>query len=267
MRWIDKYDIEAALTEDWRLKAEEALEKLKQASTSEERKQIISKHASLWGKDEYRNLVPQHLLAKCWYCEIKIERADIHTDHFRPKNKVIECPKHEGYWWLAFDWENYRCICTFCNGKRNLLESEGGKGCHFPLMNEQKRAKTTLDSIHNETPILLDPFSPDDWKLLWFDPDGKPIAKPNIQKRPKKRVENTIGIYHLHDKALNRKRNDIRLKVEENIRKLNSGTCVEEAKQNLMRMISAKAELSKAAIVYLSNYRSLAAVKEIMNLD
>lgn len=267
MRWIDKGCIEKAITADWREKIKAVVEALRQATTPEDRKKIIGENSLLWGKEGYRRFVPKNLLEKCWYCEIKIERADVHTDHFRPKNAVIECPDHEGYWWLAFNWENYRCICGFCNTRRILLESEGGKGCHFPLINEEKRVRNELGNIDDEEPILLDPFHSSDWKLLWFDQDGQPIAKPDIEEASVNRVNNTIDIYHLHDRTLNRKRNDIRLKVEENIRKLKSGTDVEEVKQNLMRMVSDQAELSKAAIVYLRNHRSLEAVKDIINLD
>src|SRR5207249_9483579 len=57
---------------------------------------------------------------KCWYCESREVRSDKHVDHFRPKNRVNEvgCEKHPGYWWLAFEWKNFRYSCTFCNSRR-----------------------------------------------------------------------------------------------------------------------------------------------------
>src|SRR5687768_17617826 len=45
---------------------------------------------------------------KCWYSESKNPMSDKNVDHFRPKNSVVEDAAHEGYWWLAFDWKNYR---------------------------------------------------------------------------------------------------------------------------------------------------------------
>ncbi len=34
------------------------------------------------------------------------------------RGSVLENSENEGYWWLAFDWKNYRYFCTWCNQRR-----------------------------------------------------------------------------------------------------------------------------------------------------
>jgi len=271
MRWICKDYIEECLTEQWRKSAQTAIEKVNAAKNDEERKKILNKQSQVWR--DYFNLLPGHLKKKCWYCEAEEIRSDMPVDHFRPKNKVEGEKEHLGYWWLAFDWKNYRCACTYCNSRRNFDETEGGKACCFPLVDPAKRAFLPEDDIKQERPDLLDTFDPDDERLLWFDSDGKPEPAPKIDIEKQRKVNNSIRVFHLNETKIVRLRNCIRIKVENEVKKLTKAEAVDddetllEAKSTLKKMVRDTEMHSRAAIVYLRAHRHLPAVKEILQLD
>lgn len=269
MRWICKEEIEECLTQAWRDTANQAKAELMAAPDEAARKVILKRVAtsSVWR--EFYNLLPENLKRKCWYCEAEEIRSDMPIDHFRPKNKVEDDKQHGGYWWLAFDWENYRCACTYCNSRRVFDETEGGKACRFPLENPEERAFTPAEqaNLRNERPYFLDPFNPDDEKLLWFDNDGLPEAKPAATAEQKLKVENSIEIFHLHEARIARARNKIRLEVERQIKKIKDNDDVPAAKAKLRRMVRDTEMLSRAAVIYLRAHRELPEVKDILNLE
>ncbi|SHN66448.1 hypothetical protein [Desulfovibrio litoralis] len=269
MRWICKADIEECLTQDWRDKAEQAKAELLATPDKEERKKILKSPTSsdIWR--EFYKLVPATLKNKCWYCEAEEIRSDMPVDHFRPKNKVEGENQHEGYWWLAFEWENYRCACTFCNSRRNFDETQGGKGCLFPLENPEQRAFTPTDQakLNIERPSFLDPFNPYDEKLLWFDNDGFPVSKPEANEEQKTKVNNSIDIFHLHEARIVRARNIIRLEVDKQVRRIKNKDGITEATMQLKRMVRDTEMLSRAAVVYLRAHRDLQEVRDILELD
>jgi uncharacterized protein (TIGR02646 family) len=269
MRWICKDDIEECLTQAWRGMADQAKEELIAAPDEEARKKILKKVSSSNVWRDFYNLLPASLKRKCWYCETEEIRSDIPVDHFRPKNKVEDEKQHDGYWWLAFDWQNYRCACTFCNSRRVFDETEGGKACRFPLQNPDERAYTPADQdkLRNERPNFLDPFNPDDEKLLWFDNDGLPMVKPAATQEQQTKVENSIEIFHLHESRIAKARNKVRIEVERQVRKIKDNDDALAAKAELKRMVRDTEKLSRAAVVYLRAHRELPEVKDILNLD
>lgn len=269
MRWICKDDIEECLTEEWRNRSEAALADINSAASQGERKDILKKATSIAIWRDFYNLLPDGLKKKCWYCEAEEIRSDMPVDHFRPKGKVENDIKHNGYWWLAFDWRNYRCACTFCNSRRIFEETEGGKACKFPLVDPGTRAYSPRDNVNAEVPNFLDPFDPDDFKLLWFDGDGLPEPKSSCTEEQKRKVANSVGIFHLNEQRISRKRNQIRLDIKRTIEKLESDNAedVREAKSYLRRITRDTEMLSRAACVYLSPYRYIPAVKEVLNTD
>lgn len=269
MRWICKDDIEECLTQAWRDMADQANTRLLAAKNQKERKAILNKVASSKVWRDFYKLLPERYKSKCWYCEADEIRSDMPVDHFRPKNKVEDEQQHEGYWWLAFDWKNYRCACTFCNSRRVFEETEGGKACRFPLENSDERAFAPADHVklRNERPYFLDPFNLDDEKLLWFDNDGLPIAKPDATAQQKKKVANSIEIFHLHETRIARARNKVRVEVEQQIRKIKDNDNAPEAKAKLRRMVRDTEKLSRAAVVYLRAHRELPEVQDILELD
>ena len=123
MKYIDSTEIQEKLPDGWEEKAKEAYETVL-ALSPEERSGAINRFSHLW--TQLKDVLQSHFHGKCWYCEAIQERSDNAVDHFRPKNKVFECPKHGGYWWLAFKWLNYRYSCTFCNSRR--INKDGVSG-------------------------------------------------------------------------------------------------------------------------------------------
>jgi uncharacterized protein (TIGR02646 family) len=198
MRWVDIDQLE--LPNGWQQRSDDALNNLREAINKAElnaqnvgadiktaRKKAISdglKSNKIW-----RELaIPLASLqnGKCWYSESKNSGSDKDIDHFRPKNRVDEDPDHEGYWWLAFDWRNYRYSCQWCNQRRNdaANKTDGGKLDHFPINSQSFRAQKEGDTLALEDVDLLDPIDPEDWKLLTFLPNGQPTPAKDPGNRP-----------------------------------------------------------------------------------
>ena len=102
---------------------------------------------------------------KCAYCEMQQQSTALPTEHFRPKAGVTRDPEHptssQGYWWLAWSWENLFFACGTCN-------SPARKGNHFalergsvPLMAEQQPAG-------GEVPMFIDPAREDPIEHIMF---------------------------------------------------------------------------------------------------
>lgn len=118
---------------------------------------------------------------KCCYCERKRdEKRETDVEHYRPKACVSDNPKHPGYWWLAYKWDNYLHSCKKCNQEHKINQ--------FPLMDESQRAYTPDAGIAGERPFLINPENenPEDFigfewsraygvfvKAVGFDPEGR----------------------------------------------------------------------------------------------
>ncbi|MFO4700934.1 HNH endonuclease family protein [Vibrio cholerae] len=106
---------------------------------------------------------------KCWYCESSSDRATSDVDHFRPKAGVTcnrdKVVNHDGYYWLAYEWTNYRYSCQRCNRPEKENEVTYGKHNEFALCDEAQRKYTPL-CTNVEKPKLLDPCIEGDTKLL-----------------------------------------------------------------------------------------------------
>jgi uncharacterized protein (TIGR02646 family) len=159
----------------------------------------------------WRSLKPEFSklsFSKCWYCESKYRLRLLEMDHFRPKNAIYENNRHRGYWWLAFDYTNFRLSCPSCNRLESCEDGiTRGKGTHFPLMDENHRCFDRI-GIALEQPVLLDPTNPADVCLLAFGADGNVVPKSNVRDSiDYRRAEESITIYHLRahqDKRLAR---------------------------------------------------------------
>ncbi|MFC3324421.1 hypothetical protein [Mesorhizobium cantuariense] len=121
---------------------------------------------------------------KCWYCEAKSERAPLDVDHFRPKLAITVDGKKlvvgSGYYWIAYDWWNFRLSCQRCN--RPEGDDSGtvrGKANEFPLEDERTRCRVPGGSLEAEASRFLDPCNETDCALLAHGIDGevKPAAK------------------------------------------------------------------------------------------
>ena len=120
---------------------------------------------------------------KCWYCEAKSTRAPFDVDHFRPKLGVTvdgtRLVGHPGYYWLAYEWINFRLSCQRCNRpEKDDVEVLHGKANEFPIQDEASRCEAPAAPIAAEHPRLLDPCVQNDCALLAHGIDGevKPAA-------------------------------------------------------------------------------------------
>jgi uncharacterized protein (TIGR02646 family) len=207
------------LPEQWEARARRALDEIRPL-LPEERAAAISERAPLWR--EIKDKLEALSNGKCWYCESRQSRSDMAVDHFRPKNQVAESEGHLGYWWLAFNWTNYRFSCTYCNSHRRdkANQTTGGKQDHFPLADEGMRARGEQDDTSREDPILLDPTSVTDPIMLWFQDDGRamPRVSETLNEYQHHRAESSIAMYHLNHSSLQEQRlalfNEIRELIE-----------------------------------------------------
>jgi uncharacterized protein (TIGR02646 family) len=217
-------------SEKWNERALKALEELRSMPVGKKRAEVFEKYASVWSelKDDLRKLSD----GKCWYCETRIDRDYGDIDHFRPKGKVEEAPGHGGYWWLAFEWRNFRFSCKLCNTKETDREAEegdgkGGKGAHFPLVDGElyrvcdEGECEEYEDLLDEHPLLLDPTEKRDTFLLTFARDGKPVpSMRNEEEIGYRRAEVSIDVYHLDYTRINRERQQILRKVRKLVKRV-----------------------------------------------
>lgn len=103
-----------------------------------------------WRKDDVVKVLWEMHRGKCCYCERRRDmKRERDVEHFRPKSGIAEDRDHRGYWWLAYDWENYFSSCKKCN--------QYHKKNHFPLMNGSSRACTPEDNLTEEKPFFVNP--------------------------------------------------------------------------------------------------------------
>ncbi len=184
----------------WLKKAKELTEAMKAAPNDAERFKIIDKNHRIWGllKDTLKKMS----YGKCWYSEAREIYSHYHVDHFRPKKKALDPSNFDrgGYWWLAFDWENYRLMGSVGNSK---------KGDYFPV--RRHKANSHADPIRDEVHYLLDPCKKDDVKLLNFDETGKaiPAANEMLANWSYLRAKETIDWYDLNYEDLKEERKRI----------------------------------------------------------
>ena len=192
MRYID---LSLIKTDDpevdkWLKRALALTEKLKSLKTHKERAEFFKNHP-IWS--DFKDILISYFGEKCWYSDYSIENSLGDVDHFRPKNCSTDEKGNiilkDGYWWLAYDYINYRLSCERCNRPND----DTGKKDIFPLKNGTTPA--TYPN-RNDVPILLDPCNEDDVLLIYCDEEGKilPLTSDNDQKL---RVEITIKIYNL----------------------------------------------------------------------
>lgn len=148
--------------------------------THDIRSTYIKKHTS-WG--QLKKWLSQVSHYKCWYCEAKSNRAPFDVDHFRPKLGItvdgVELAGHGGYYWLAYEWRNFRLSCQRCNRpEKDEADVLHGKANEFPVRDEAHRCTLPAALLTTEEPRLLDPCNEADCELLAHGIDGevKPLA-------------------------------------------------------------------------------------------
>ena len=170
----------------WLRKAEAVKQELEQAATLEERRNIIEKNRNLWGELKEWLLGFSH--NKCWYTEARNDSSHYEVEHFRPKKWADN--SFEGYWWLAFEWTNYR-ICGNAPNRK--------KGAFFPLQSDSRRASSThRHFVDDELNTLLDPTDPADPLLLSFVDGGICKVDSRYDGWEKERATASIERYGLN---------------------------------------------------------------------
>lgn len=188
---------EAAKLDAERARLEAAGDTQEAEAKRKERNEFISKHSGHWGK------LKPWLFAlsggKCWFTDTTNNGSHYDVEHFRPKAqaKNFDGSIREGYWWLAFDYTNYRLAGGVPNTK---------KGGWFPLCDGSLCSTFGIRCEESEAPYLLDPIRASDPLLLAFDEEGNAIPVPSADnwateaaKWNKARAEASIKRYKLND--------------------------------------------------------------------
>ena len=190
---------------DWVAAADAATDQLRGATDEAARKAIIKSKECLWRDPCIRDWLRAQFHDKCWFSEARESVSAVHVDHFRPKGRIKDTPggdTSEGYWWLAFDWRNYRICGQLLNVK---------KGDLFPICEGERCKPDDPVSLRLEAPILIDPLT-DQARLISFeaDEDGcRAISAAGNDELDRIRAERTIEILGLNLRAqLNRARKD-----------------------------------------------------------
>jgi hypothetical protein len=184
----------------------------------------------LWG--EFKADLARAQYRKCGYCECKtVVTTYGDVEHHAPKSEVWILPDDPdawgaevedlanvhgrvkdvlrpsgGYWWLAYDWDNYLLACSICNS--------GWKRCYFPVVEDPRTAPPTIASA--ERPLVLHPFGRrDPAKHLEFHRDGTVTPR-----RGSRHGLETIKVCGLHRPSLQEARRDIARRTHERIDRL-----------------------------------------------
>ncbi len=130
--------------------------------------------------------------SKCGFCESKVTM--VHTgavEHHAPKGEVrlllvrgrekpdssnVDAPKTApvhtlGYWWRAYDWDNWLYACDRCNS--------AWKGCLYPVAEDPHPAPIETVVV---TPLLLHPFEGEPLEHLDMDNQGFILARGGSAK-------------------------------------------------------------------------------------
>lgn len=165
-------------------KEEDAVEKIK------ERNNLIDDNSGHWGKLKPWLFALSY--GKCWFTDGRDICSHMDVEHFRPKKeaKDLDGNGRDGYWWLAFDYSNYRAAGNVPNRK---------KGGWFPLHMDSVCSKFELQCEESESPYLLDPIDPEDVNLIAFNEEGNAVPAPGISDWEEERVDESIKRYKLNE--------------------------------------------------------------------
>jgi len=179
--------------EAWLGKSKElvdAIAALDVAGKRDERNALIDANRAHWGA------LKEWLLAlsagKCWFSEARELFSHYDVEHFRPKKEArsLDGFERDGYWWLAFDYMNFRVCGNVGNRK---------KGGWFPLRQGSLCSSYTAQCEESEYRYLIDPIDDDDVSLIAFDEEGKVIPTPSASDWERERVIETAKRLKLNE--------------------------------------------------------------------
>jgi hypothetical protein len=245
----------------WLAKAAAAFATLESKETATERTAFIKANSSIWR--ELREELIARFGNKCWFTDAPEYVARLDVEHFRPKAAALNRKgvKRGGYWWLAFDWQNYRLCGQIPNRER--------KKCWFPLMPSSFVATGPQDNWQLELPAFLDPKNPTDVDLVAYAEDGLLHAKPGANLRERYRVkitEELLGLSQIPLVVEERRRlwKDCRLlihdymRLKEREKRCGRDPVLASEQDNVLRQIIALAESNKPFASVIRNCLRLA---------
>ena len=211
MRYIDfsLIDLNDPEVKNWLRKAKEKTSQLASCSTDDQRKQFL-RRGNIWSK--FKPILIKYYGEKCWYSECDLTGSFGDVDHFRPKGKSTDengkvfLP--EGYWWLAYDYLNYRLSCEKCNRPFG----GGGKGDRFPL-----KPGTSPAAVHdkNDMPLLLDPCVLRDVQIIDCDETGEIISlSGDIYETERVNISKQIYNWNCFNSARKKIRSECKVALE-----------------------------------------------------
>lgn len=124
----------------------------------------------LWS--DFKDVFVQAQHGKCFFCEGRVTATHYgDVEHFRPKAAItlpgpgITGKKGKktipvsaaGYWWLAYDWDNYSLSCQLCNQQH--------KKNHFPTV--PQIPPTGPNRGNPEEALILNAFDDEDFEAAW----------------------------------------------------------------------------------------------------
>jgi|GEM_PF-4324276 len=162
----------------------------------------------LYKEESIKDALEQLFNEKCAYCESKIKHASpFHIEHWRPKKKVTERKGHNGYYWLASEWDNLLLACPTCNTQH--------KKTFFPIdVGSSYAIKSEDDYRTLEKPLLVNPCETDPEKIFTYTRHGM-ITSENISG--KKSIE-VYGLFRSRLVGIRKKRADNVLRELDNIK-------------------------------------------------
>lgn len=164
---------------------------LEEDGETEQRNKLIEANGSHWTK--LKPWLQALSFGKCWFSEAKEIFSDYHVEHFRPKKvaQALAGKTRNGYWWLSFDYKNYRLCGSVGNSK---------KGEWFPLKNDDAYATYATPDVTSEFPYFIDPIQKEDVKLVAVDESGEIVLAPGRTSAwERARIEETSKRLKLFD--------------------------------------------------------------------
>lgn len=166
MRYIDFDSFKP--TPEWQEKARLATEELMTKTSMSERLAYIKSKSQVWR--DLREELMDKFGKTCWFTDAEETVAHLDVEHFRPKAEALDedSTEHEGYWWLAFDYNNFRLAGQIPNRQH--------KRCYFPLLPGCVRATSNNPRWQEELPVFLDPINAADVELVAYNEAGQMCA-------------------------------------------------------------------------------------------
>jgi hypothetical protein len=174
----------------------------------------FTEESSIWSDVKTVFMDLQH--DKCVFCERVLGgklagKSEHDVEHFRPKGRVKKWPyatrrpkvaydfetglaNEMGYYWLAYDVENYACACKGCNSDR--------KRDYFPILGPRGVPASDIATLNGtETPLLLFPHGEHGDEPSSFITFEGVIARPvHAAGLSFQRARVTIDFFSLNDR-------------------------------------------------------------------